>query len=88
MRKINMNTPINPPFLQTAVSSSTNFFDMIRSFCPSDSNVYFNDKDSKITVILEEFVNKEQVSNIQNKIHAYIGSKMLHDSYRTVFVMW
>jgi len=86
--KQTLNTETKPESCLASVSGSTNFFDVIKSFCPSDSNVYFNDKESKITVILDEYISEEHVSNIQNKIHAYIGSKMLHDSYRNIFVMW
>lgn len=65
-----------------------NIHNEVKKICPKKSDVYFNQLESKITVILDSDIGEDKRWSLQQKILSFIGSRMLHYTYRTVSIMW
>lgn len=62
--------------------------DQIRAMCPIESKVYYNQNVSSISVFLDYDIGVVKRDALKCNILSFVGSKMLHDSIKTVNLYW
>lgn len=65
-----------------------NFIDQVRAMCPIKSKVYYNQSVSSISVFLDYDIGVLKRDALKCNILSFVGSKMLHDSIKTVNLYW
>lgn len=65
-----------------------NFIDQLRAMCPIKSKVYYNQNVSSISVFLDSDIGVVKRDALKCNILSFVGSKMLHDSIKTVNLYW